>query len=122
LHWGADGSAPDRAPILTDLFARGEAAGGGRSYRFVVIATENTENAEVIQGNVPPLCPVRPFPLIAGLPAHWYQVQAVWRRDALLRVHRPSRCGECFAGAAVRVWPCRVFFVLCVLAAIQSAR
>ncbi len=27
----------------------------------------------MLHGNVPPLRPLRPFPLIAGLPAHWYE-------------------------------------------------
>jgi hypothetical protein len=26
-------------------------------------------------GNVSPLRPLRPFPLIAGLPAHWYTLE-----------------------------------------------
>ncbi len=40
--------------------------------RVVVIATEHTEDAEMINGNVLPVRPVRPFPLMAGLMAHWY--------------------------------------------------
>jgi hypothetical protein len=27
----------------------------------------------MIHGNMPPLRPLRPFPLIAGLPANWYK-------------------------------------------------
>jgi hypothetical protein len=41
-----------------------------RSYRFVIIATENTENAEMINGNVPLLRSLHPFPLIAVLMAN----------------------------------------------------
>ncbi|MFP4438219.1 MAG: hypothetical protein ACLFVO_13300 [Chloroflexaceae bacterium] len=40
------------------------------SEEFVVIATENTEDAEMINENVLPLRPLRPFPLIAGLMAN----------------------------------------------------
>jgi hypothetical protein len=29
----------------------------------------------MIHGNMPPLRPLRPFPFIAGLPAHWYKSQ-----------------------------------------------
>jgi hypothetical protein len=41
------------------------------SYRCGVIATAHTEDAAMGNGKVPP---VRPFPLMAGLPAYWYQV------------------------------------------------
>jgi hypothetical protein len=41
------------------------------THRFVVIATEHTEDAEMIKGNVPPVRQLRPFRLIAGLPANW---------------------------------------------------
>jgi hypothetical protein len=30
----------------------------------------------MVNGNVPPLRPLRLFPLIAGLPANWYQTTA----------------------------------------------
>jgi len=40
-------------------------------YRCVVIATAHTEDAAMIHGNVPPLRPLCPFRLIAGLPAYW---------------------------------------------------
>jgi hypothetical protein len=29
----------------------------------------------MLHGNVPPVRPVRPFPLSAGLPAHWYTIR-----------------------------------------------
>jgi hypothetical protein len=44
-------------------------------FQFVIIATENTEDAEMIYGNVPPLRGLRPFRLIAGLLAKWYEFQ-----------------------------------------------
>jgi hypothetical protein len=54
--------------------------------RFVVLATEHTEDAEMISGNVLPLRPLRPFPLIAGLLAHWYYLHHVCGTDCSVRV------------------------------------
>jgi hypothetical protein len=62
----------------------------------------------MIHGNVPPLHQLRPFPLIAGLMAHWYDRSAVevgtnnffaliadeisWNYMSSLIVHRNISC------------------------------
>jgi hypothetical protein len=48
--------------------------------KIVIIATEHTEDAAMITGNVPPVRPLRPFLLIAGLLAHWYAAKFVRAR------------------------------------------
>jgi hypothetical protein len=45
------------------------------SYRCVIIATAHTEDAEMLHGNGPRLRSLRPFPLMAGLPARWYHAE-----------------------------------------------